>query len=241
MAISNDLEEDPDMAITRAALDDGSFLAAVRAIDGIKVKTDAELAASLWNILSSRPSSADIWVFGYASLIWNPAFRFVERRSARLSGWHRRFALRAPFGRGSFERPGLMLALDQEGSTEGVAFRLAVGNERDELGLIWRREMFTDAYKARWVTLETDPGTIAAIAFTANSEGSLYVPAMDDRTAAAQIATARGSLGSCADYLFDTITHLAQFGLRDEGLDTVKQMVIEHQRASAAGQTARST
>ena len=31
----------------------------------------------------------DLWVFGYASLIWRPEFDFAERRDARVHGWHR--------------------------------------------------------------------------------------------------------------------------------------------------------
>src|SRR5262249_57912768 len=73
-------------------------------------------------------------------------------------------------GRGTPERPGLMLALDRGGTTRGVAFRLAPGEERAELLLVWRREMFTGAYHARWVTLATDEGPVQAIALGVNRE-----------------------------------------------------------------------
>jgi len=54
-----------------------------------------------------------------------PAFSYVERRNGTLRGWHRRFCLWMRLGRGTPERPGLMLALDRGGTTLGVAFRLA--------------------------------------------------------------------------------------------------------------------
>jgi len=56
-----------------------------------------------------------------------------------------------------------MLALDRGGTTLGVAFRLARGEERAELLLVWRREMFTGAYHARWVILATDEGPVHAL------------------------------------------------------------------------------
>ena len=31
----------------------------------------------------------DLWVFGYASLIWRPEFEFEEHRAAAVHGWHR--------------------------------------------------------------------------------------------------------------------------------------------------------
>ncbi len=34
----------------------------------------------------------DIWVFGYASLIWRPEFDAAEQRPATVYGWHRALA-----------------------------------------------------------------------------------------------------------------------------------------------------
>ena len=51
--------------------------------------------------------------------------QLVERRTARIHGFHRQFCLWARAGRGSPERPGLMLSLQPGGSCTGVAYRLA--------------------------------------------------------------------------------------------------------------------
>ncbi len=84
--------------ISRSALRDGSFLSRVRATPGLTVRTDAELEASLTEILEARPTASPIWVFGYGSLMWNPAFDFAERRIGTLRGWHRRFCLKMTIG-----------------------------------------------------------------------------------------------------------------------------------------------
>lgn len=34
---------------------------------------------------------ADIWLFGYGSLIWKADFDYLERRPAAITGWARRF------------------------------------------------------------------------------------------------------------------------------------------------------
>ena len=93
----------------------------------------------------------DVWVFGYGSLMWNPAFHHVELRPARLHGWHRSFCLWNTFGRGSPEKPGLMLALQPGGACAGVALRIAADAVPSELGVLWNREMLTGAYLPRWV------------------------------------------------------------------------------------------
>jgi hypothetical protein len=42
--------------ISRSALQDGSFLAAVRAVPGLQVRSDAEIEASLTETLDARPA-----------------------------------------------------------------------------------------------------------------------------------------------------------------------------------------
>ncbi len=41
----------------------------------------------------------DVWLFGYGSLMWNPALHFVERRGGIVRGWHRRYCLWLCMGR----------------------------------------------------------------------------------------------------------------------------------------------
>jgi cation transport protein ChaC len=225
--------------ISRGSLQDGSFLERVRAIPGLAVRSDGELEASLDETLAARPTDAPVWLFGYGSLMWNPAFSYVERRNGTLRGWHRRFCLWLRLGRGTPEQPGLMLALDRGGTTRGVAFRLAQGEERAELLLVWRREMFTGAYHARWVTLTTDEGPVHAITLVVNREHDQYAARIDEHEAAEHIATAQGPLGSSAEYLFETVAHLEELGIRDRGLERVRQSLLErlrcqHQVRSAA-------
>jgi hypothetical protein len=60
----------------------------VRAVQGLQVRSDAEIEASLTETLDARPTPDSIWVFGYGSLMWNPAFAFrdlVEIADARRS------------------------------------------------------------------------------------------------------------------------------------------------------------
>jgi cation transport protein ChaC len=226
--------------ISRSSLEDGSFLERARAIPGLAVRSDKELEASLDETLAARPTDAPVWLFGYGSLMWNPAFSYAEHRKGTLRGWHRRFCLWMRLGRGTPERPGLMLALDRGGTTRGVAFRLAQGEERAELLLVWRREMFTGAYHARWVTLATDKGPVQAITLVVNPEHDQYAARIGEDEAVEHIAAAEGPLGSSAEYLFETVAHLEELGLRDRGLERVRQLLVErlqceHQAKSAAG------
>jgi cation transport protein ChaC len=216
--------------LTRESILDGTLHASVRAALGPKVRymTDAERAGQVAAILARAPRPGRVWVFAFGSLIWNPAFHFVERRTARIHGFHRQFCLWARAGRGSPERPGLMLSLVSGGSCSGVAYRLAERATATELDVLWRREMSTMAYRPVWTVARTSKGAEPAIAFSANREHERYVPGLEDGAVARYLATGAGPMGRCCDYLFDTVEHLRQLGIRDRRLEALEAKVRAH-------------
>jgi glutathione-specific gamma-glutamylcyclotransferase len=218
--------------ITREGLADGSLLARVRAhlLPGMVVRSDAEIQASLDEMLASHDPTADVWVFGYGSLMWNPAFTFAEQRVGVVRGLHRRFCLWIDMGRGSPEKPGLMLALDHGGTCRGIAFRIPAKDVRSELLIIWRREMFGTAYQARWVQVRMVDTTVPAITFVVNRAYPRYAGKLSDAEAAAHIATATGVLGSCMSYLDNTMAHLHSLGIRDVGLERIVALTSGDER-----------
>ena len=215
--------------ITRDGLRDGSLLALARANmpPGATVLSDREIEADLDRTLARHPPGADLWLFGYGSLMWNPAIQFVERKSGEVRGWHRRFCLWLHGGRGSLESPGLMLALERGGRCAGVLFRIAAAEARSELLLAWRRELFTGAYHSRWVRAQTSDGPVAAVTFVVNRSHAQYAGRLDEAAVAVRLASAAGALGSCAQYLASTLDALHSIGLRDRSLERLQRLIGE--------------
>jgi len=214
------------MKITRENLLNGSMLELQRrhakTHPDMHWRTEAEMAAGLEDVLRQLGENEDLWVFGYGSLIWNPAFEFAEERCALLRGWHRRFCLKLYAGRGTLETPGLMLALDRGGACRGVAFRIPATKVRQELDLLWQREMFGGSYNARWVKLEgvgpQREQKFRALSFVINHAHPRYMPELTMAEMAGLIATGCGELGSCREYLENTVAHLLERGVRDANL-----------------------
>ena len=219
--------------ITRERLMSGAHMAAIRAraTPDFPVRSDAELEASLDQTLAGHPAPEDLWVFGYGSLMWNPAFLHEERRLGTIRGYHRRFCLTLTRGRGSPDCPGLMLALDRGGICRGIAFRIAADRLRAELLLVWRREMLSGAYLARWTDVRTEAGIVRAVTFVANQAHQRYSGRLTEAATAERIRLAGGELGSCRDYFDRTVGALHTLGIADQALTRVG-------RAVAAGDAA---
>jgi cation transport protein ChaC len=220
-------DQDTPIRLTREALHDGSLLTAARrrAPPGTPMRSDAEIEACLDAILATHPAGQDVWLFGYGSLMWNPAMHFAEHRGGLVRGWHRRYCLWLRMGRGSPESPGLMLALDRGGSAAGALFRIPASEARSELISPFRRELFSGSYDARWVRVDTDTGPVRAVTFVVNRRHPFYAGRLDAETIARHLAVATGSLGSCLEYLTRTQAALEALGKRDEYLNRLGDLV----------------
>jgi len=177
----------------------------------------------------------DLWVFGYGSLMWNPAIHVAERRAGLIRGWHRRFCLWMPVGRGTMEKPGLMLGLDRGGSCRGILWRVAADQIESETRILWRREMTAGGYHARWVTVHTDEGPLRAITFVVNRDYPAYAHAITPEQTVDALALARGPLGRARDYLHNTVAHLDELGLKDGPLHRLLADVDDYARRNGGG------
>jgi len=227
----------PELPLSRALIEGGGLEEMIaRHAPALRLLTEEERAQSLRDTLAARPQG-DVWVFAYGSLIWNPTFHSVERRTACIEGWHRDFCLAAIAGRGSVERPGLMLGLKPGGACVGVALRIEEAEIEQELTLLWRREMVAAAYLPHWVRLFDERGVVFghAIAFTIDTEGPHYASGLSREAVVERLATAAGPLGTAAEYLFRTRDGLRSLGIRDDALEALADEV--GRRIAARGDT----
>ncbi len=194
----------------------------------------AELAADLVR----QENCTSLRIFAYGSLIWKPEFEFSRRCVATLPGWHRAFCMRIERWRGTREFPGLMMALDRGGSCRGVVYELPAENPLAQMERLLRREMTNKppTNTPRWLTVSRDGEKFRALAFTASRNGQSYTGKLPAAEVAKVLARAAGHWGSGAEYLFNTVAHLAEFGIHDRGLWQLQQLVAaEIERAGPLG------
>ncbi len=185
-----------------------------------------EREANRQEILSGRLDQ-DLWVFGYGSLIWDPAVEVAEYRYGSLPGWRRSFCMWLEGGRGSPEQPGLMAALDEGGHCDGVVLRIPAAVVDQETGFMWRREMFAGTYCPEFRQVATPQGSVNALVFLMNCDNRRYAPDLSEEEAARMIALAEGRLGPNFDYLDSMVHHLDELGIEDADMRRL------HERAKA--------
>lgn len=212
------------MNYDRESIRDGLFVEIAeeaRRLGILQPRTEEERAESRNRMLAALEPDEDVWVFGYGSLMWNPAFKYLERRPALLHGWHRSFCLWTPLGRGSPEAPGLVLGLDRGGSCCGIAYRIAAADRETELALVWQREMVGDGYRPRWARVRCREGSARAIIWVINRDGERYAGKLPVETVARTLASAVGKLGSNRDYLENTVAHLDELCIKEKPLHEI--------------------
>jgi len=194
--------------------------------------SDHELDASRRAMLGDCSTAQDIWVFGYGSLMWDPGFHFEEVRLADIEGWQRRFCIRLEIGRGSPQRPALMLGLERgAGHCQGVAFRIAGACAECESDIVWRREMLQGHYRPFRAPVATPQGPINALVFGTNTAHAQYVGDLPIGQAAAIIATGEGDLGTNRQYLENLVAHFEEFRIEE---DYLRRLLVQVQACSAA-------
>ncbi len=183
--------------------------------------------------LAGWTPGTDAWVFGYGSLMWNPAFHFVETRPVRVEGWRRRFCFWTPLGRGTPDRPGLMLGIERGGACEGLALRIAASEVPVELGILFNREMLTGIYDAVWVdAFDRSGAPVKAVTFAVNGDHQQYCGDMELTCAADNIAFAEGRRGTCRAYLEETARSLRAIEARDPYIDALMDEVARLRAAA---------
>ena len=199
-------------------------------LEGFVHFTEEDYDDHLDEFLKDRPAGP-VHVFAYGSLIWKPVFAPAGVARAIAPGWRRAFCLRLLRWRGTLDQPGLMMQLAHgEGSVEGVLQRLDPASEREDLRVLWRREMTVkpSGNAPRWIDTQANGKPVRAIAFTANPESPNYVGGLTLEETAQIIASACGHWGSCAEYLLSTITALEEHGIDDPYLRLLEERVAEH-------------
>jgi cation transport protein ChaC len=167
---------------------------------------------------------AELWVFGYGSLMWRPGFEFAEQAPARLMGAHRALCVYSIVHRGTRAEPGLVLGLDKGGACRGVAFRVASGAEDQTTAYLRAREQVTDVYleTMRPITLlDGSNRSFRALCYLVDPKHPQYAGSLSLEERLRIVRNGKGQAGGNIEYVLNTVRHLEKVGVHDPELATL--------------------
>ncbi len=150
----------------------------------------------------------DIWVFGYGSLVWKPGFEFAHQEIGRLQNYKRSFCIWSIHYRGTPEHMGLVLALDkvQGSNCDGLLFKIKAKNVEKVLGYL--------------VDVRLNSGeTVKAYTYLANRNHEQYAGFLTIDEQALIIKSAKGTIGSNTEYLYNVTKCLRDLRIKDPELE----------------------
>jgi cation transport protein ChaC len=164
---------------------------------------------------------AELWVFGYGSLMWRPGFDFAEQAPARLMGAHRALCVYSVVHRGTHAEPGLVLGLDRGGACRGVAFRVMAGAEQKTIEYLRAREQVTDVYveALRPITLlDGSNRRFRALCYLVDPNHPQYAGSLSLEQQLHIVRNGKGQAGGNVEYVLNTVRHLEKVGVHDPEL-----------------------
>ena len=179
----------------------------------------AQLA--LMPIDSFEHADADLWVFGYGSLMWRPGFEHLERASARLIGLHRALCVYSFVHRGTPERPGLVLGLDIGGACRGIVYRVARARRAETIAYLRAREQVTMVYREAWrdvIVAGESERRVRALVYMVDRGHPQYAGRLDLERQLHHVRQGHGNSGANRDYVLATVSEIEAQGFRDTGL-----------------------
>ena len=176
----------------------------------------------------TESTKADLWVFGYGSLMWRPGFEFIEQVPARLIGEHRALCVYSFDHRGTPEKPGLVLGLDRGGACRGIAFRVAARLRHATIDYLRGREQTTNVYREvmRSVWLENEARQrVSALAYVVDRGHVQYAGRLSPAEQLRFVQQGHGRSGNNRDYVLSTVKSIEAQGFRDAQLHRLALML----------------
>ena len=173
-------------------------------------------------------------IFAYGSLMWRPDFEYESSVSAIITGYHRRLSIISHHYRGTVERPGLVLGLDDGGSCVGVVYKVSPANWPEVLAYIRKRELVSEAYRevVKSVQLVGQSDSVDAVTYVVNHQHAQFFALQPIEKTLAMVMQGHGLAGSCVDYILNTVAHLRGLGIHEAELEDIIAHLPSSSRAN---------
>lgn len=175
---------------------------------------------------------AQVWLFGYGSLIYKTEFPYLERRPASIRGWTRRFWQGSHDHRGTPDAPGRVVTLVPEDDAVCVGMAYLITPEVfDHLDV---REKNGYLRFATELTLD-DGRRTEGLVYIATEDNAAFLGPATEPQIARHIAAAHGPSGRNRDYLLHLAGALRALGADDPHVFAIERELLAYADEGPAG------
>lgn len=157
--------------------------------------------------------SQPVWVFGYGSLIYKVDFPYIDKASGNIHGWRRRYWMASQDHRGTPEKPGRVLTIQQSPNEDcfGIAYLI----EPEVLVDLDHREQ--NGYLREVVEMTTqDSKKLQTITYIGDPNAPVYKIETDNQQIAEIIYSSVGPSGPNIDYALQMAEALRSYHQQDD-------------------------
>jgi cation transport protein ChaC len=194
-------------------------------------------------------SDGSIWIFGYGSLVWRPAFPHGRTASAAIEGWARRFWQGSTDHRGIPASPGRVVTLlandhpailDESMPSEpcwGSAYEVSAADSDAVLEGLDHRER--GGYARIEVEITLRPASdreqvVDGLMYVAHTDNENYLGPASVEAIASQVLGAAGPSGTNPEYVFELAESLRSMGAADRHVFDVESKLARLVRERAS-------
>ena len=177
-------------------------------------------------------SSDDLWIFGYGSLVWRPAFEHLERHPGFITGWARRFWQASMDHRGVPEAPGRVVTLVPSEGDQcwGVVYRVAGRTAPQVLAMLDHREQ--GGYARHRVDVHLSGTRVeGALVYVATPDNPLFVGPESPDQIAAHVLRCQGPSGTNLEYVLRLADALRGIGADDPHVYGLERLLLGMRRS----------
>lgn len=167
---------------------------------------------------------AQVWLFGYGSLIYKADFAYIERCPASIQGWERRFWQGSHDHRGTPRAPGRVVTLMP--AAQNICVGMAYLVTPEAFALLDVREKNGYLRLATELTLDDGRHT-QGLVYIATPENAAYLGPASELEIARHIAQAHGPSGSNRDYLIHLADALRTLHADDRHVFEIERELLE--------------
>ncbi len=170
-----------------------------------------------------------LWIFGYGSLVWRPAFSHQRRLPARIRGYKRRLWQSSPLHRGTPESPGRVATLlpEQDAECWGMAYEVSHADSENVLEKLDYRERTGYERVLASLDIRGVGETPDVLVYIATRENQGFIGPETEQATARIIRGATGESGPNREYLERLHQWLASMQIRDPHVESLMQHLGE--------------